>query len=191
MKIQHLAVVAFVAAFLSGCITLPPMNFAVPNVGISQKKIEADLKSTSVTLASPEERTGKIPDGTEVGIAKLWQSGLNDTLNRTAIFRDDAERKVNLSVKILKLDLPGAGISMTTETAARYEIIDRKTGEILFTQDIASSGTTPFDYSLAGPRRAVESVNRAVQNNIAQFLEVLKTVDLHKPMPPAGAGTSK
>ena len=72
-------------------------------------------------------------------------------------------------------ELPGAGASMTTETAARYEIIDRRNGDIIYTQDVASSGTTPFDHSLLGVARARESLNRAVQNNISQFLQNLET----------------
>jgi len=35
-----------------------------------------------------------------------------------------------------------------------------------------------------GITRARESINRSVQNNIAQFLQGLQTVDLNKPMFP-------
>lgn len=108
-----------------------------------------------------------------------------------AIFQDDAAKKVNISVKILRLDIPGAGASMTTETAARYEIMDRKTGDIIFTQDIPSSGTTPWDHAFLGIARVRESINRAVQNNITQFLQALETVDVQKPMFPAKVGASK
>lgn len=118
---------------------------------------------------------------------QLWQTALVEALNQMAIFDDDANKKVSISVKILKLDLPGAGASMTTHTAARYQIIDRKTGGIIYTQDIEASGTTPFDYAFMGVIRARESINRSVQNNISLFLRALETVDVNKPMFPVKA----
>ena len=192
MKIQHFFTVAIAAALLSGCgATIPPLNFSVPNVGVSQKKIDAEMKSMTVTIARPDEKTGDLPVGMEQMVPQLWQTALTEALNKMTIFQDDATKKVNVSVKILKLNPPGAGASMTTETAARYEIMDRKTGDVIFTQDIASSGTTPFDHSFLGVARARESINRAVQNNITQFLQALETVDVQKPMFPAKAGGAK
>jgi len=191
MKFQHLIVAAITAVFLSGCAPMPPLNFSVPNVGVSQKKIDAEMKSMTVTIARPDEKTGDIPAGMEQMVPQLWQTALTESLNRMVIFQDDATKKVNLSVKILKLNVPGAGASFTTETAARYEIMDRKTGDLIFTQDITSSGTVPFDYAFMGVIRMRESINRAVQNNITQFLQSLETVDVQKPMFPAKIGASK
>ncbi len=192
MKIHHFVTVAIATVLLAGCgATIPPLNFSVPNVGVSQKKIDAEMKSMTVTIARPDEKTGDLPVGMEQMVPQLWQTALTEALNKMTIFQDDATKKVNVSVKILKLNPPGAGASMTTETAARYEIMDRKTGDIIFTQDIASSGTTPFDHSFLGVARARESINRAVQNNITQFLQALETVDVQKPMFPAKAGGAK
>ncbi len=88
-------------------------------------------------------------------------------------------------MKILKLNIPGGGFSMTTETAARYEITDRKNGDIIYTQDISSEGVVPMDYAFLGLTRQRESINRAVQNNITQFLQALETIDTSKPMFPS------
>ena len=90
------------------------------------------------------------------------------------------------SVKIMKLDAQDwrTGLNMITEVVARYEIIDRTTGDIIFVQDIASSGTAPVSL---GAARLQESINRAVQNNIAQFLLVTETIDLSRPMFPTGS----
>ena len=191
MKIYHLLVAAVTAVFLSGCGSIPPLNFSVPNVGVSQKKIDAEMKSMTVTIARPDEKTGDLPASMGTTVPQLWQTALTEAINKMAIFQDDATKKVNLSVKILKLQVPGAGFSFTTETAARYEIMDRKTGDLIFAQDISSSGTTPADYAFAGIARARESVNRAVQNNITQFLQSLETVDVLKPMFPAKVGDAK
>lgn len=180
---KSLFVVAFALA-LAGCQSAPPINFSVPNVGYSTKKIEAELKSMTVGIARADEKTGELPAGMETLVPQLWQTALQESLNKMAIFNDDAPTKLNLSVKILKLNVPGAGFSMTTETAARYELLDRKTGAIVYTQDIVSKGEVPMDYAFMGVTRARESVNRAVQNNITQFLQALQTVDVSKPMFP-------
>ena len=124
-------------------------------------------------------------------VPQQWNTALTESLNRMAIFQDDSTMKVNLSVKLLKLIVPSGGLSATTEAAARYEIMDRKTGDIIFTQDISSSGTTPSDYAFEWRARARESVNRAIQNNITQFLQALETVDVNKPMFPAKLGAAK
>jgi hypothetical protein len=191
MKFQHFLVSVVAAVFLSGCGSIPPLNFSVPNVGVSPKKINAEMKSMTVTIARPDEKTGDLPVGMEQMIPQLWQTSLAESLNKMAIFQDDASKKVNLSVKILKLNVPGGGFSMTTDTSARYEIMDRKTGDLIFAQDISSSGTTPLDYAYMGVARARESINRAVQNNITQFLQALETVDVQKPMFPAKVGVVK
>lgn len=73
---------------------------------------------------------------------------------------------------------------MITEVVARYEIVDRATGDIIFVRDIESSGTAPVSL---GAARLQESINRAVQNNIARFLQETETIDLGRPMFPAGS----
>jgi hypothetical protein len=181
---KKLIFVVALGALLAGCQTVPPINFSVPNVGYSTKKIDAELKSMTVGIARADEKTGNLPAGMEMLVPQLWQSSLQESLNKMAVFSDDAPNKVNLSVKILKLDIPSGGISFTTETAARYEITDRKTGAIIYTQDISSKGEVPFDYAFAGITRQRESINRSVQNNITQFLQALQTVDVSKPMFP-------
>lgn len=197
MKLQHLVIMAIASILLSGCATTEPLNFSVPNVGVSHKRIDAELKSITVTLARSDEKNGAIFG--ELGdfdtqiYSPLWQTSLVEALNRMVIFQDDMPKKVNLSVKILKIaSLPGLRARIIMEVTARYEIIDRKTGDLIFTQDISSMGTTPDGYStLDGMPQIRASTNRAVQNNIAAFLLALETVDFQRPMFPAMAGVTK
>lgn len=172
-------------ALLSGCQSMPPLNFSVPNVGYSNKKVEAELKSITVTLARPDERKAELPAGTEQ-VPGYWESALREALDRMVIFKDDAPKKLSLAVKILGFDAPSFGASMTTTSFARYELIDRSNGDIVYTQDISTAGEVPFSYALIGVVRLRESINRSVQNNISSFLQALETVDLSKPMFPAG-----
>ncbi|MER1940446.1 lipoprotein [Castellaniella sp. FW104-16D08] len=185
---KRLIVTLFLAVGLAGCQTLPPVNFAVSDVGYTEHKVEAELKSLTVSLASPEEKKGNLPAGSEVA-APLWRDALQDALNRMAIFQDDAKTKVNLTVKILALNMPSFGAGMTTTSIAKYEIINRANGDIIYTQDVTADGTVPFNYAFLGVVRARESLNRSVQQNIAQFLQSLETVDISKPMFPAGVTT--
>ena len=106
-----------------------------------------------------------------------------------AIFKDDSPKKVSLAVKILKFDSRmGLAINHTT---ARYEIIDRSDGSIIFTTDISTSGEAPYvldpfcDFTCAVSSRTVDGINRSVQKNIIQFLQALETVDVDKPMFPS------
>jgi len=179
---KRLAVALAALAALSACAPMPPVNFSVPNVTSSTRKLDAELRSMTVTVARPEEATGKIPAGIENKVPQLWQTALQESLNKKAIFRDDAPEKVNLSVKILKFEPLAFGMSMTTEVAARYELQNRFNGDVIYSQNITSTGTVSADYAFAGATRMVESANRAVQNNIALFLQALETVDLNKPM---------
>lgn len=184
LKISRVLSLGFICLTVSACGSLPPMNFSVPNVGPSQTKLQAELKSLTVSVARPDEKTGDLPMWA-AGTTTIWKTAVEDALNKMAIFKDDSSRKVALSIKILKLDAPSAGFDMTTDSAARYEIIDRNDGSIIFTTDIEASGTCPIDYAFLGATRSIESVNRSVQNNISKFLIQLETADMAKPIFPA------
>ena len=189
-----LALLAVMGAFaLAGCGQIPPLNFSVPNVGLSEHHLDAEVRSITVTLARPDEQVGEIDivlaemaaNASGAGLASQWHVALQEALNRSLIFRDGGSKTVSIAVKVMKLAVPDAGFSLTTEAVARYEVIDRANGDLIFSQDVSSSGTTPADHAFLAAARARESVNRAVQNNIALFLQAAETIDLAKPMFPA------
>jgi hypothetical protein len=185
---MRLSLIVLIALMLSGCAgTIPPLSFSVPNVGLSSQKIDAEIKSFTVSTARPDEATGDFAPGVGPDTCMLWKTSLQEALDKMLIFKDESSRKVSLSVKILKLHVPAGGFSFTTDTDAKYEIIDRSNGDIIFSTIISSSGTTPADYAFLGVARARESINRAVQNNIIQFLQQLETVDVTKPMFPVAS----
>ncbi len=178
----------------SGCATQPPpINFSVPNVGPSNIKLDAELKSITVSPARPDEATGELDLRGEFGLAagtirtitEIWKNSLEEAFIKMAIFKDDSPRKVSLSVKILKYDYPEGGMEMTTHTSARYEIIDRSNGDIIFTTNVSSQGVVPAGYAFLGVTRRRESANRSVQNNLIQFLQALESADLSRPMFPS------
>ncbi len=146
------------------------------------KKIDAEVKSITVTLARPEEKKGHMPVGLE-GLTGFWKEALQEALDRMAVFKDDSKNKVSIQVKILALNPPTVGLAMTTKSIARYEIIDRATGSIIHTQEITSTAVVPMNYAFMGAVRAHESVNRSVQDNIKQFLQALETIDISVTAP--------
>lgn len=182
--------VVFVSFLMAGCQSLPPLNFSVPDVGVSQTKLDAEIKSITVTLARPDEKKGDLPMGSEE-IPEFWETALEEALNRMVIFKDEASKRLSLSVKILAVNIPSFGFEMETTSIARYELIDRANGDIVYTQEISASGVTPLNFAFAGIVRARESINRSVQNNIASFLQALETVDIHKPMFPSAQSTGQ
>jgi hypothetical protein len=164
---------------------IPPLNYSPPNVGISKTKLDAEVKSITVSFAKPEEKTGDFAVGVGPHTTTLWRDSIQEALDKMVIFKDDAKKKISIAVKILKYDIPSAGASFTCNSAARYELLDRGNGDIIYTTDINAEGTVPFDYAFLGLTRAREALNRCAQNNIALFLQALETVDLSKPMFPA------
>ena len=181
-----LPLLIFVA--VAGCAEPPPLNFSVPNPGLAERRLDAEVRSITVTLARQDEQVGDIdlisieggvisaPTGGTV--AAVWRTALIEAFNRTLVFSDDGAQKVSIAVTVLKLETPLFGLSWTTETVARYEVIDRKNGDVIFAEDIAASGTTPLGEAFLGRTRERESVNRAVQNNIAEFLSAIQDSNL-------------
>lgn len=164
----------FFLLLASGCTTPPPMNFSVSDIPVSKNKINYELRSSSVVWGSPGELKGEVPTVWATDIQQEWNNSLENAINRAAIFTDDSDRKTGLSVKILQFDAPGMGVTMTTYTTARYELIDRKNGTVIFTKDISTEGVVPPSYAFYGLTRALESINRAVQNNVAEFISQLQ-----------------
>ena len=159
---------------LAACNPPQPLNFSVQNVQPSPTHIDADLRAVTVTPAAPNERTGELPP-VVAGLTNTWKEATQEALARTAIFNDDSRRHVNLEVKILKFDAPSAGFTFPTYTDARYTLIDRASGQSLYSQIISGEGETPMDFAFVGVIRARESINRSVQSNIAAFLHALES----------------
>lgn len=188
---KHIRVALLSAFLLSGCASVPPLDFSPTNVGMSRVKHDAALVSTSVTAASKADRKGPIEiAGAETDVTTMWKTALDDTILRMAIFGDNSANKLSLAVKILKVDMPSFGLAMTTSTIARYELINRNTGDIVFSTEIETDGKVPLGDSLIGAVRARNSLSASVQNNISTFLQQLEAADLTKPVFPAQVQTA-
>ena len=157
---------------VAACNPPQPLNFSVQNVSPSPTRVDADLRTITVTPAAPNERTGNLPPAVAM-ITNVWKEATQEALSRAALFNDDSRRHVNLEVKILKFDSPSMGITFPTDTDASYTLVDRQSGAVLFRKVISAQGTTPMDFAFVGAIRARESQNRSAQNNIETFLKAL------------------
>lgn len=164
---------------LTGCQTPAPLDFTVQDVGPLTNRKDAEMRSLTVGYAAQSQQ--KKVDSTHE-IPPIWKEALTDALNRSLAFRDDADLRVNVSVRIVELDVPAAGFDMKTTAGAIYEILDRETGDLLFAETITTEGVVPLDYAFAGVTRAIESVNRSVRNNIAEFINRLEDADISLPI---------
>jgi len=171
---QSKLVAVIIIVFLAGCsVKVQPLNFFPETVSSSYNKLDANLRSTTVSAAGPKEATGDIDFG--IGTRETWRDALQKAFDVMAIFDDYSKRNVSVTVTVLKFDAPGAGLNLTTDAEARYDIIDRESGKVIFSKTIANSSTVSAGYSFYYIQRARESVNRSVRENIQQFLDALTT----------------
>lgn len=181
----RLMIIVLAVTALSACTqNTRPLNFTLTDVAQVPSRQDAELKLVSVTSATAGATAGKISRVTDLALP-AWKAAIEDAIDRATIFRDDAQRKLSLSVKVTQFDVPAGGFDMTTTTTAHYELIDRNSRTPLFVSDITSTGHVPLGYAFTANERAWESVNRAVQASIRQFIDQLGSADLSKPLVPA------
>jgi hypothetical protein len=171
---------------LGACTSVPPLDFTVADVGRVAERKPAELGSLTVGFA-PQAQSRKIES--DHAVPPIWKEALQDAFDRSLIFTDDAPMKVNVSVRIVEANAPEFGAEMKTTVAAIYEIVDRSNGDIILSQEVRTQGIVPFDYAFVGTVRARESANRAVRNNIAEFLSILEKTDFSRPAFPIDAGS--
>jgi len=111
---------------ISGCTAIPPVDFTVQDVGMVGNRKDAELKSLTVGF-SPQEQQGIVE--ANATIPPIWNEALQDALNRSLIFQDDAQIKINLSVRIVQFNSPEFGFDMVTKVGAIYEVVNRKNGD--------------------------------------------------------------
>ena len=117
-KMMLVLIAAAMCAVMTGCANPPPMNFSVPDVGVSKTKIDAEVKTITVTLARPDEAKGDVPMWLQFQhVTDTWKEALQEAMDRMAIFKDDSSNKISIQVKILAVDIPSMGASFTRDAS--------------------------------------------------------------------------
>jgi hypothetical protein len=163
---------------LGGCAQAPTLDFVPRDVLPKGFKIDYELKTISISIAQEDERVGKTHVGFfgnqyEASFKQAFKDALEEAITKSAIFNDLSGRKLALTAKILQFETPSMGVSFDTAMVVRYQLIDRADGKILFTRDIKSSGSVPFDFAFIGAIRATEARNRSVRANVEELLSSL------------------
>jgi len=166
MKKIYLLLTSTLLLFLTSCSTIPPADFTLQEIPSVSKK---DAEMVSITVGYEAKKRGMKIETNHL-VPPAWQTALEDAINRSLIFSDDQERKFSLSVRIYHFDLPAAGITMVSDCGAIYEVLDRNSGDVVFSERIYTSGSVPMNYDFVGVVRASESINRCARNNIRDFL---------------------
>ncbi len=185
MKIQTLFQVVLIMLILSACQTVPIMryDFTPDYVAPSGHKINARLQSIVVTTVEPEERSGVMPKESEViPIIQEWKRALSVALSQSENFESESANKVNLIVKILKIEkvsiVPFITLQSTADITASYQIVEVGTGKILFRKEIGSSGVGPISTDGGGIFGNIKNIdmvseNTAIRLNIEKFIRAL------------------
>lgn len=183
MKKLSLAFALSSVMLLTGCISVPSLNFTPENIEFSKHKIDAEVKSISVSAAPEQEKTGDVEMGFagnqyEDTFRQIFKDSLEEAIAASGIFNDLSQTKVSIFAKIKKFDSPSIGITFPTECELNYQIQDRATGRIIYSEVIKSVGECEASYAFAGHTREAEARNRSVRNNIRLFVESLQKSDL-------------
>lgn len=142
-------------------------------------QIDARLAGVTVEPASRDLAVYPLPS-TLTQFLPIWRGALEDALTRQGFFRAGAARPLSLSVKVLEFSLSGKVLSIL----ARYQLFDNPPGAAVFSTDIMSNqgisslatGVTSLEDPAIATHNRTE-VNRAIQDNITQFLDQLDAFD--------------
>ena len=165
------------ALALTGCSSTP-LTFTPENIEISTEKINAELKSIHVSISDEDATTANLKKAGPKYV-QTWKEALQDALDRSALFDDDASSKININAKLNSLDYPFAAATFHSKFITTYQIIKRKTGEVVYETTIESEGISSPGEDFLASHRLRHSINRAGQKNIIAFIERLKTVSPH------------
>ena len=117
----------------------------------------------------------------ETGFGPAGEVSLSDrgkTLLKTRLSsrrNDDARTKVTVQVKLLKFNAPAFGFDMETESIAKYQIVARNTGKVIYETEVTATGVAGLNENFPGATRWKKPVNRSGQNNIKAFISRLET----------------
>ena len=181
MKRLTVFLALFTCLTLSGCVSLPPLNFSARDIQFSANKIDGDLRNVSVSLASEKEKTGDL----EVGLFRsTFKDSLEEALHASGVFNPSSNIKVSVFAKVLKFDSPPMGITFTTEMDVLYKVQNLNDGSTIYEKMISSVGECEASFAFTGATRYTEARNRTVQNNIKSFIvDLQEFARQHKPIP--------
>ena len=169
------------ALLLGGCAAPPPANYMPQDIEFSQTHLNAELKSISVSF--PADSNAKIrvrmaqsnsqTSAVAADMRTNFKDALEEAINRSGVFADAADTRVNVFAQLLDLQMPSMGISFPTTTVVHYKIQRRSDGAYVYDKEIKAVGESAISDAM-GVNRALSAVNVSYQNNIKAFIEDLR-----------------
>lgn len=109
---------------------------------------------------------------------KAFAEALQESLDESTLFGGTKESAI-LKATVLQFSQLSVGLQFPTTMVVRYQLVDEKSGKVLFDQEITSTEKVPVTTAYLGTTRAVDARNLAVQQNITQLLKALKVSRIH------------
>jgi hypothetical protein len=164
-------------ALVAGCAAAPPSftPIVAQTIGRHQGSIgEVSVQSDPAGLQNGQI---KMIFGADV-IPLLWKNATESALAQSKVFDGTGERRFDVIVTIMMLKPPSEGLAINTPAKARYDVVDSKTRKIVYTIDVETVGRVAFGDSFSGAVRIRDSINRATQANIIEFINRLQAAKI-------------
>jgi hypothetical protein len=152
-------------ALVAGCAAAPPSFTPIGEVSVQSDP--AGLQNGQI----------KMIFGADV-IPLLWKNATESALAQSKVFDGTGERRFDVIVTIMMLKPPSEGLAINTPAKARYDVVDSKTRKIVYTIDVETVGRVAFGDSFSGAVRIRDSINRATQANIIEFINRLQAAKI-------------
>lgn len=181
MRISTILASVSSVIILAGCAAPPPMNFTPHDVVYSTQRINAELKSINVSFPSDDKGKMRVLNAlnnyqsgsTSLDFRTNFKVSLEEALNLSGIFTDDAKTKINIYAQLVDLDVPSMGLSFPTTSTVIYKIQRRSDGKVLYEKEIKAVGESAIN-DLMGVNRSLSALNVSYQNNIKAFIADLE-----------------
>ncbi len=174
---KNMATLILCSFLLASCAVQPP-SFT-PAVAQTIGRHPGSLQSVSVQADPNGLQSGQIKmvwGADEIPV--LWKRGTESAVLQSGVFTGLGEDKYDVLVTILVMKPPAQALTVNTPAKARYDVINAKTRKIVFSTEIETVGRVAFGDSFSGAVRIKESINRATQSNILEFLQRLQASSL-------------
>ena len=110
----------------------------------------------------------------EVGNGE-FREALALSLDRHGVFCPyEALARYRLEVVLVELNQPSRGFTFNVTSYVRYKLTRSADGQVLFDELVSSAGTATIEDAFIGIERLKIANERAIQHNIARFLERLE-----------------
>jgi hypothetical protein len=160
------------ASFLAACASQPTQVNVVPS-GIVRVNhpFDLELKTVNAIIADKASQTGKVM--MSATFPPLWRDAIQVSVDQAGLFKDDASRKVTITVTIKQFEYNPTGFSNTVTVEASYLMTDRSTGQVLFDRTISNTASSSVSKEYQARARLINLWNETTQDNIAKFVAAL------------------